>query len=458
VGDRIDVGWTLGYGFYTQPSVAMDADGGFLVAWTEGLFQAGVSESQVMGRLFRADGTAQDDAFALLRADEMLSAPAAAMDADGDFVIAGMVYGNSPGVSIVAQRFVQPKAWTVMVYMDGDNSLKGAAIKDFLEMASVHNSDVNVVVQFDRAGGGDWATTKRFIMWEGIKPEPRYAVSELGTDVNMGEPGTLERFINWARDKYPAEHYALILWDHGGGWKGGVCQDDSSGGDSLDMGELHQALGSATAGGTAPFDVIGMDACLMGQMEVAYEIKDYAHYFLASAENIPLDGWDYASILRPSDLGFSVSADTWARGLVAAYANYYEPWNQNQTLMAADLDYVGVLAEQVSGLADVLMANMASERTHIAYAWNASRHYSDNPFDPYYLDYLDLYDFCDELKARSSNAVIQWQAGTVMSTISPIVLDSYWKDNEYKPTTDGQRCLSIYFPPDKADYGFADYV
>jgi len=423
-----------------------------------------------MGRLFLADGTAQDEAFALVRTHDTMDCPswfAAAMDADGDFVIAWSEYNEDLTIChFMAQRFVQPKAWTVMVYMDGDNNLEGAAIDDFLEMARVHNSDVNVVVQFDRvegydAGYGDWKTTERFIMWEGITPEPQYALSDLG-EKNMGAPGTLESFIDWARDKYPAEHYALILWDHGGGWKGGVCNDDHPNdpnarrGDFLDMSELRQALGS-----TAPFDVIGMDACLMGELEVAYEIKDYADFFVASAERIPGYGWDYASILRPSDLGFSVSAETWAEGLVASYGTYYtqhpQEWLRNQTLMGANLDYIGFLAEQVSGLADVLMANLASERTHIADAWNASRHYSDDPLSLYYQDYLDLYDFCDELKARSSNAVIQWQAGTVMSTIWPILLDSYWKLSEYKGTTEGQRCLSIYFPPDKADCGFADY-
>ena len=467
-GELIDVGWTGLNFFLSQASVAMDADGDFLVPW-ENVGGEPNAENLIMGRLFRADGSAQDEAFVLVRPDNPSDTTAwfaAAMDADGDFVIAWSEYNADLTIChFMAQRFVQPKAWTVMVYLDGDNNLEGAAIDDFLEMASVHNSDVDVVVQFDRAEGydkryDDWKTTKRFIMWEDIKPEARYALSDLG-EINMGAPGTLESFIDWARDKYPAEHYALILWDHGGGWKGGVCSDDSSDRDSLSMGDLKQSLADVTSGGTT-FDVIGIDACLMGGLEVACEIEDYASLFVASAERIPDYGWDYASILRPSDLGFSVDAETWAERLVASYGTYYTQHPQlvllrNQTLMDADLHYIGLLAEQVSGLADVLMANLASERMHIAYAWNASRHYSDDPLSTYYQDFLDLYDFCDELNARSSNAVIQLQAVAVMSTILPIVLDSCWKNDAYWDTTDGQRCMSIYFPPDKADCGFADY-
>ena len=54
--------------------------------------------------------------------------------------------------------------WTFMIYLDGDNNLEEAGIDDFLEIASVgSDSNINIVVQFDRIGGydtsyGNWTT------------------------------------------------------------------------------------------------------------------------------------------------------------------------------------------------------------------------------------------------------------------------------------------------------------
>ena len=113
--------------------------------------------------------------------------------------------------------------WTFMVYLDGDNNLEEAGIDDFMEMSSVGSSaEVNIVVQFDRRDlydttYGDWENCKRFYVTQGLEP---YAANgtEMG-ELNMGDPATLTNFINWATAAYPADNYALILWNHGGGWR-----------------------------------------------------------------------------------------------------------------------------------------------------------------------------------------------------------------------------------------------
>ncbi|MBO4266826.1 MAG: hypothetical protein J5910_06505 [Lachnospiraceae bacterium] len=32
----------------------------------------------------------------------------------------------------------------------------------------------------------------------------------------MGDEKTLENFVSWSTENYPADRYMLILWDHGG--------------------------------------------------------------------------------------------------------------------------------------------------------------------------------------------------------------------------------------------------
>jgi hypothetical protein len=198
--------------------------------------------------------------------------------------------------------------WTYMVYLDGDNNLEGAAIDDFMEMSSVGStSNVNIVVQFDRIPGydssyGDWTDCKRFYVWPGMTPTAANAISDLG-ECNMGDPNTLRDFVTWAMTEYPADNYALILWNHGSGWKKwkwndpdpdigrGVCWDETSGGDYLTLRETDQALTGKYV------DLLGYDACLMHMMAVVYQVMDNAGVSVGSEEYEPGDGWPHDTIL-----------------------------------------------------------------------------------------------------------------------------------------------------------------
>ncbi|MEW6681018.1 MAG: S8 family serine peptidase, partial [bacterium] len=144
-------------------------------------------------------------------------------------------------LEVATETETSTKTWTFMVYLDADNDLESAAIDDFLEMSSIgSNDDINIVVQMDRINGynssyGNWTGTKRFYITKNMTPIPENAYSDIG-EANMGDPDTLKNFINWAKSSYPAENYALVLWDHGSGWKTkalerrkpkAVCYDDT---------------------------------------------------------------------------------------------------------------------------------------------------------------------------------------------------------------------------------------
>ena len=42
----------------------------------------------------------------------------------------------------------------------------------------------------------------------------------------MTDPTTLKNFITWRSRTYPANHYLLVLWNHGGGYTG-LIQDQT---------------------------------------------------------------------------------------------------------------------------------------------------------------------------------------------------------------------------------------
>ncbi|MCD6488404.1 MAG: hypothetical protein J7K21_04185 [Desulfurococcales archaeon] len=104
-------------------------------------------------------------------------------------------------------------------------------------------------------------------------------------EVNTGDPDTLKSFIEFVVGNYPAEHYMLIIWDHGGG-PGGAAWDYSSDDDYLTLKEIREAVEEAGV----HLDIIGFDACLMATIDAAYEFRNVADYLVASEETEPGHG------------------------------------------------------------------------------------------------------------------------------------------------------------------------
>ena len=204
--------------------------------------------------------------------------------------------------------------WTFLVYLDSDNNLESEGITDMNEMEAVGSTDeVNVVVQMDRwdtddegddESNGDWTDTRRFLV-EKDSDRNRISTEEVQIlgETNMGDPETLIDFATWGMDNYPAENYALVLWDHGGAFWG-VCWDEGlpEGGehDNLNMTELKYAVEEIYLHrGSERIELLGFDACLMAQTGVLYQIKDYASVVCASGFSEPGGGWPYTEILDP---------------------------------------------------------------------------------------------------------------------------------------------------------------
>jgi len=204
--------------------------------------------------------------------------------------------------------------WTFMVYLDADNNLESAGVEDFNEMERVGSTEeVNVLVQMDRwettesdddTTNGDWKDCRRFRVERdddtAILNSP--VLEEMG-EANMGDPQVLIDFVRWGIANYPAENYAIVLWDHGGGYRG-ICWDDTVPGsdtyDSLELFEIRAALEDIYLfRGSERIELLGFDACLMAQIAVLYEVKDFTSVVDASGFNEPGDGWPYFEVLGP---------------------------------------------------------------------------------------------------------------------------------------------------------------
>ena len=169
-----------------------------------------------------------------------------------------------------------------MVYISGSNleSEDGLASKDIEEMRSVLDQpdEVNIVIQT----GGSTSWKSNIIKGNGTN---KVTPSELGvyhiddndfikdagwTYTSMGDHDTLEKFLKYGFEKYPAEKYGLILWNHGGAMNG-CCYDDRANDDNLTADEVEQAVSRARSAKniTDKLEFITYDACLMAVQDIA---------------------------------------------------------------------------------------------------------------------------------------------------------------------------------------------
>ena len=170
----------------------------------------------------------------------------------------------------------EPGTWLVLLYQDADDeTLEKDVFIDLNEAEMVGSSDmVTIVSQMDRYDGafdgdGDWTTTKRFLVTQGndLETIESEELDDIG-EVDMSDPDTLIDFAIWAIRTYPAEHYAIIMSDHGMGWLGGWTDSDSGDGD-MSMYEMDYALAAIVNDtGIGQFDFFGFDACLMASVGI----------------------------------------------------------------------------------------------------------------------------------------------------------------------------------------------
>jgi len=112
-------------------------------------------------------------------------------------------------------------SWTFMVYLDADNNLDPYGPLNIQQMSNglTAEANVNVIVLMDRLEQPAYLYK--------VTHNKVEVVLSLG-EVDMGSWETLSWFVEYTLKNYPAEHYILDLWDHGGGYRG-VCWDESSG-------------------------------------------------------------------------------------------------------------------------------------------------------------------------------------------------------------------------------------
>ncbi len=159
------------------------------------------------------------------------------------------------------------------------------------------------------------------------------------------------------------------------------------------------------------FELIGFDACLMGMMEVAYELRHETNYILMSEKTEPGDGWAYDRWLAYLAAHPRIKGRTLSKAIIDSYTAYYSEANQiatnpfykmNTTLACFSMKHLQTLADKVADLADYLGAHKEWRNT-IRQTIVSTQHVGEiaatNPvLLLVYTAHRDLYDFLKNLR------------------------------------------------------------
>jgi Clostripain family len=351
------------------------------------------------------------------------------------------VRAGAPAVRASTSR----KKWTVMVWMAGDNDLEEFGDSDIAEMKRVgSNDDINVIVQLDRMRDDN---TRRYFVRAGARADDD-VVEELG-ETNTGDPVVATDFFRWAIERYPADQLMGVIWNHGAGIddtdiyrsaRGGsvgrgavagntqpqlvrralsgrhrralfqstvaqathdraIAFDDTSK-DFLDNLELKKVLVDVKRQTGRELDVLGLDACLMSMVEIAYQLRGTARIVVGSEELEPGDGWPYDRILKTLASEPDMSSADLGTAIVEHFVASYR--GETITQAAVDLSKLSSVAAAIDTLAKALTKAIkkSPDYTAVTKALNATQRF-DTP------DFVDLGHFCQELSKRSATKEIK---------------------------------------------------
>jgi hypothetical protein len=111
--------------------------------------------------------------------------------------------------------------------------------------------------------------------------------------------------------------------------------DDESTRHSLDTLELRNVIQKAVAESSRPLDLLGMDACLMSNLEVAYELRAEVGVIVGSEANEPNDGWPYTEILSLLVAEPTMTPSDFAKLIVRTYVDSYKETGEDPVTQAA---------------------------------------------------------------------------------------------------------------------------
>lgn len=348
-------------------------------------------------------------------------------------------------------------AWTILFYSTADTSdIEDGMMLDINEVEYIGSTaQVNFVAQVDRTDAdSSWTDARRFLLtqdgdWQMVNSEVLAALGE----VNQGEVEALVDFARWGITEFPAQHYALIISDHGGGWTG-IGWDMTDNDDQLTMLELDDALTQITGELGRKLDFIGFDACLMAQYEVLKLLSPYADYAIVAEETEPAYGWAYdislATFVQNPGMGVVELGKQIVDDYVYSYAQgeWSDAGYTGYDLNLIDLAQIPAADAALNAFARAVQANSRSVMSAIGDARNNAQFFGGSTPDEADLQSsIDLIHFLTLLMDFSDNAEVNKAAADLRAAVQALVVH-----HAASAALPGANGVAIYFPRNQRVY------
>lgn len=362
--------------------------------------------------------------------------------------------------------------WTILLYFGADCDLESAMMVNLRQILAVGGSDkVNVIVLADRSPNGDqeegysnesvanlknWKTAKLV----SVEKKKFRELADWGP-LNLGDPKNLERFLEYGMKNYPAARTALIFSDHGAGWIG-VNADENPEEDILSLEGIQNVLARVTKK-HGKLEMIGFDACLMSNLEVAQAIAPYGRVMVASEEVEPCDGWSFTPVMKTLVAEPAMDGAAIGKLIAENYRDYFKKSDDRDvrkvgrsvTLSVISLDAVDDVCTSLNGFITALMGVMKEGNRKgwkgVAKARSETEEYGADSDPAESFSVLDLHHFASLAGEYVKNERVKKAADSLTGSIDKAVLFSV--HGSLRPDSHG---ISIYFPPSRKIYREAE--
>ncbi|HEX4949328.1 MAG TPA: clostripain-related cysteine peptidase [Blastocatellia bacterium] len=399
----------------------------------------------------------------------------------------------------IGGRAMNPKEWTIMIYMAGDNNLAvdmAYAMEQIKGVAGEGADSRNVLVYYD-GNSPQIPTLYCDFSDPQAQLQEQYVPSVTVTDKlypvprkwneNAADPKSVKNFVNWCVNTRGrrANRYALIFSGHSLGFLDkGLFKDETAGkamkiedlffliqrlilpAEALaEMAEDRGCEGEKLARETTPLlgqhlDILGFDSCVMGMLEVGYQFQDLTHTMIVSEGSVPSAGWSYAKILGGL-CGGKHSTEEVAAKFVKEFIRGQDKFivggvTVDMAAWSMDGDGFNALADAFDGLAQALLDCFADEESRIykqmeriilQVHWKCQSYMYDQT--------VDLGDFCHLLQKECQSVAeelgsddtglleaVQDCCQRVLSELEKIVLLSGFSGGGYQYSNG----VSVFFP------------
>ncbi len=349
------------------------------------------------------------------------------------------------------------KEWTLMMYWDGDNSLEFTTefAMSTWEKALQSNAKINIVALVDlKSVDGTWIYD--------IEGGARKLVATW-PEMNTSSPATLQKFIQFCMDKFPAKKLMLDLQDHGYAWRG-ICQDETNGDVLMPIHGIAQALNAIKADNRGKgVDIVSCDACNMATIEVVYELRGVAPIYLASESTVPYDGFPYKMFIDQLELYPEMTPTELATNIVHDYVEYYSSkwdydhiYNYQQgfaTMSAFDLSKAQALGDAFIKMTDVLEPLVTADNLKtiegargysLIGTWTNMAGYEWTPDA-----WIFFHGLIGKLSPQLDAAIADWEVAYEEAMIA---------EDHSARYHDSVKGINIHFPPSLAMYNCKGYL